>query len=442
MTWTPLLAGHLALAARAWEAIDTIVADVHRLSAADTEWPASRVMNAPLLLAYLAHARNGGDADAAWSTVETELTGAMDDAQSLAARPRLYGGLAGLGWVVEHIGGLAQEGGEQADDQEEDHEEDQDDVLAAVDAALLDRLRRESWDGVYDLIGGLTGLGVYFLERWPRPSAAEGLGLILDQLERCASATPQGLAWFTPPTMLPEWQREIAPDGYYNLGVAHGAPGVLALLSDLVNAGVEASRTERMLDEGMRWLLAQSHPEDEGPRFDSWIAVGQPRRSGSRQAWCYGDLGILGVLDRIARDRANAAWQAFVSEMLESCLRRSGQSRGTIDAPLCHGAIGIAHVFNRLAHTRHDTRCSQAALRWITLGLDMRRPGTGVGGFWAVHGGSNGLPPEELAKPDFLDGATGIALALLSAVTPVEPAWDRLLLLSGRGGSAGPATAG
>jgi hypothetical protein len=30
--------------------------------------------------------------------------------------------------------------------------------------------------------------------------------------------------------------------------------------------------------------------------------------------------------------------------------------------------------------------------------------------------------------PGFLTGAAGVGLALLAATTPVEPAWDRLLL--------------
>jgi hypothetical protein len=33
-------------------------------------------------------------------------------------------------------------------------------------------------------------------------------------------------------------------------------------------------------------------------------------------------------------------------------------------------------------------------------------------------------------KPGFLEGAGGIALALLAATTSVEPAWDRSLLIS------------
>jgi hypothetical protein len=33
-------------------------------------------------------------------------------------------------------------------------------------------------------------------------------------------------------------------------------------------------------------------------------------------------------------------------------------------------------------------------------------------------------------RPGFLTGANGIALALLGAIAPVEPAWDRLLAIA------------
>ena len=36
-----------------------------------------------------------------------------------------------------------------------------------------------------------------------------------------------------------------------------------------------------------------------------------------------------------------------------------------------------------------------------------------------------------VAKRGLLEGETGIALALLAAVTDVDPAWDRMLLVSG-----------
>jgi hypothetical protein len=58
----------------------------------------------------------------------------------------------------------------------------------------------------------------------------------------------------------------------------------------------------------------------------------------------------------------------------------------------------------------------------------MRRPGRGIGGYEAWLPGAGGQ--NWAADPGLLTGAAGIALALLAAVTPLEPAWDRVLLLA------------
>jgi len=39
------------------------------------------------------------------------------------------------------------------------------------------------------------------------------------------------------------------------------------------------------------------------------------------------------------------------------------------------------------------------------------------------------LALKEVSDPSLLTGAVGIGLALLAATTPVEPMWDRILLL-------------
>ena len=105
---------------------------------------------------------------------------------------------------------------------------------------------------------------------------------------------------------------------------------------------------------------------------------------------------------------------------------------GISDAAICHGAAGAAHAFNRIYQTEGDPRCRDAASIWLERVLEMRKPGQGVGGYLALT--RPDPRSEEIWEPSpaFLDGAGGIALTLLAALTPVEPEWDRLLLLSGR----------
>ena len=97
------------------------------------------------------------------------------------------------------------------------------------------------------------------------------------------------------------------------------------------------------------------------------------------------------------------------------------------DAGLCHGAGGVAHLFNRMSQATGEERLAAAARSWYAAALAFRQPGLGVGGFrsWAADpSGALGWRND----PGFLEGAAGVGLALLAAVSPVDPAWDRLLL--------------
>ncbi|HEX8274723.1 MAG TPA: hypothetical protein VF615_18975, partial [Longimicrobiaceae bacterium] len=73
-----------------------------------------------------------------------------------------------------------------------------------------------------------------------------------------------------------------------------------------------------------------------------------------------------------------------------------------------------------------------AARRWALRTLELRRPGEGVAGFRSWGPPRGGGPSDWQDDAGLLTGATGVALALLAAATPVEPEWDRFLLVSSR----------
>ena len=106
------------------------------------------------------------------------------------------------------------------------------------------------------------------------------------------------------------------------------------------------------------------------------------------------------------------------------------------DAGLCHGAAGLAHLFNRMFQTTGDERLAEAARFWFQWTLSFRQPGEGIAGFrsWKMDpGGETSWQTDS----GLLEGAPGIGLALLAAVSPVEPAWDRVFLVSLRTPEAG-----
>lgn len=423
--WVPIIVESTGMVGRAWEAVDAISEALHAQSYPTNSRPHPLWQDA-LLFGYLALCRN----DSAWAYRAAErLNAAIDLAPGSRSYVGLFGGLSGLGWTVEHISHVlgAFEAG--SDELGDDGQQDDCDLNEDIDAFIFARLQTEDWRDSYDLISGLVGLGVYFLERLPRESAVRGLQAILNHLERKAEDSDRGVTWHTPTELLPAWQREVAPAGYYNLGVAHGIPGIIYVLDQLASVEIEKERADRLLSGAVQWVLAQRRPLGSKSWFSGWLPASEPADSGL--SWCYGDLGRVAILLQVSRRIGRTEWRQTALDLLDQCLNRSFEG-GPVDAPLCHGAVGLAHLYNRLYQSERDLRCRDLALLWFNRALEMWSPGKGIGGYLAFFKADPKSEPSWESNPDFLDGSLGIALALLAALTPIEPGWDRMLLLSSR----------
>jgi len=397
MPWRPILDGALAEAARA-----TVRAIADDLAAWEPE--PGYAGDAALFWAYAA-AILGDDATTARYDAATERLIAR--LQAGVPAPSLYGGVAGAGFALAHIS------------------DDVDEFLGGIDDTLVEMLRPDDWPGDYDLIQGLVGLAVYFLERLRSPSgeaaARAGLARIVEHLDALAVERPPGVAWWTRRERLPELQRRQVPDGNFNCGLAHGVPGVIAVLGRIATSPAATPRARALCEGAIRWQWAQALPPSPNGQFPSHQADGRaPERA--RTAWCYGDPGvaiaILGASARLGLPTAPAL------ELGRASATRDPAMTAVRDAALCHGAAGLGHLFNRMFQTSGDPVLRDGARAWFERALAMARPGHGVGGYLAYR--PAGQP--ELALGDVLEGAAGIGLALIAAVHPEEPGWDRILL--------------
>jgi hypothetical protein len=323
--------------------------------------------------------------------------------------PGLYGGVARIAFVVGHISAG----------------DDADTACEIIEASLLRYLERPT--ELYDLISGLVGIAVPVLQRIadgrPSPSSEPLARTVLAQLERLARPMPHGLAWHTPPTLLPPWQREVAPDGYINLGLAHGIPGIIAILARYLAAGVEVARARTLLDGAVSYLRSVALPTP-GSRYPAWLPM-KRADAPNRVAWCYGDLGVAVALMSAASATGRDDWRAEALALAHGMAARAPEASQVIDTGLCHGAAGIAHLFNRIAQAAGDAELGRAADAWFGRTLAMRR-GEAIGGFPRGNPAGGNLVWEPAA--DVLTGASGVALALHAAITPIEPAWDQILL--------------
>lgn len=349
---------------------------------------------------------------------ERHLDQAISSLSEGVKSTHLYGGVAGIAWTAEHlqrrIPGLG----------EEDLNEEVDEVLERL-------LAVELWRQSYDLISGLVGYGVYACERIHRPSGRRIFARVLAHLDQIKTARDGGWAWHTDPRLLPSWQREDHPDGYFNLGVAHGVPGVIAFLGHAMTQGLEPERTKKLITGAVQWLMAQQEQLESLNSFAPLAYSLAPLPAPSRVAWCYGDLGLSVALLSAARSLQCMEWEQDALRIALKAAARQSSASGVIDGGLCHGSAGNTHLFNRLWQATGEEVFREASVHWLRRTLAFQTPGVGIAGFRAWSGATPGsLEPSWCDAAGFLEGAAGIGLSLLSAIYPVEPCWDRLLLAS------------
>lgn len=414
--WRPLVSDTAQV--RALRTVDALAESIAALAPGEKD-PSLAGGQAGLAVLYasLARAGRGPQAeDLAWQCLDRAIEAVATDVMDSS----FWEGFAGIAWAAELVGHLLDAGGLDAGGE---------DGNAAVDVVLARLLcRPRAWPAPQDLVVGPTGLGVYALERYPRPAAAECLHHVAERLEEAARRDEHGIYWWTPPAEI--WVpagREERPSGRADLGMAHGVPGAIALLGAMCGAGVERATARPLLEGAVRWLLAQAMETGSGPTFPVGVAADLDPVP-ARSAWCYGDPGVAAALWMAARGAAEPAWEHEAVALACRAAERPEAATKVVDAGFCHGTAGLAHLYNRLYQATGEPRLGRAAVHWLERTLEWCRLAEDDGGSWVA--GSADPRQGPWTGIDLVHGAAGIALVLLAAATPVEPVWDRMFLLS------------
>lgn len=204
-----------------------------------------------LLFGYLADADLfEGAAELSTAYLNTSLAAA----EAVPLPLSLYSGVAGIGWALARSPSMVPL---------------QDDRgLASVTDVIATAVRSDrSADTHFDLITGVVGCGVFGLETFYVGDDTALIQAVAEWLMSRMAERAVG-SWFTSPQLsawgedrragLPQGKRQLGGEaGYFDLGVAHGVPGVLAVLDDIVAAGPHPAPLPSIIDAGVQWLFSQ-----------------------------------------------------------------------------------------------------------------------------------------------------------------------------------------
>jgi len=374
---------------------------------------ASGAAGCALLHAYLEEAFPGrGHGEHAVASLDR----AIESVATEAYDGGLFTGLSGIAWVAEHVQPWLVDPGE-------------DDANEQVDEALLAMTADYAVSRKLDLIAGIVGVGVYARAREGRGRSAALLDQILRVLEERMIHDGAGLTWAGDLALLDDAPGVASIERYFDLGLAHGVPGMISFLAGVEEGGELGARAETLLAGAMKWQLAQRLPPNSGGAFAYYAApIGDDRLA--RNAWCRGDAGAAIALVAGALRLGDLTLEAATLDIARNAAARLDAASGVVDAGVCHGSAGLALINARLFQATGEPAFAGAAEHWVARTLALREPNAGFSGYCRVNG------REREPASGLLFGATGVALTLLACATEHAPRWDAVFLPTLRRASA------
>nr|WP_221383157.1 lanthionine synthetase C family protein [Actinoplanes polyasparticus] len=269
----------------------------------------------------------------------------------------------------------------------------------------------------FDLIHGLTGLGVYHLRRHPDAPITRD---ILSYLVRLTAEREE--PYGRPPWWLAEGLSGILdarfPRGHGNLGVAHGMSAATALLALAVLTGQHPPGAIDALSRLCAWFDQHRQSDDiiGASWWPAYVTDDPAPPTPHRPSWCYGTAGTaraqqlagLALDDAVRCRRAEAA--------MVTAMRDPHQQTLLPEPGLCHGKGGLLQAAWRTATSSSSPDLASQLTTAIPQLADILAQQLRM------------APPK---SPELMDGAAGTALALNTAYTGAAlTTWDAFLLLA------------
>ena len=206
------------------------------------------------------------------------------------------------------------------------------------------------------------------------------------------------------------------------LGLAHGQAMILFFLTKTLEQRIETQKTEEALHKLCNLYIKNQIKSNDGDYFPDAIEKGEKIISPLR--WCHGHLGIALSLWKAGKIlRRNDVIDSALQAGIHASMLKSPKKQHLPSAIICHGTLGVAHMFNRFFQFSYKTEFKEAALYWYSKSLEMMKNPN-------IHVRTCNEKGDYEYKHGIINGIEGIGLSILACLSDNEPKWDRCILLS------------
>ncbi|MEU9480506.1 lanthionine synthetase C family protein [Streptomyces sp. NPDC048191] len=327
--------------------------------------------------------------------------------------------------------------------------------LVMLQLRRLDAMRRRTSRTVsapieYDVIAGMSGTTRLLLDSAvDTAESADVMRAVTQSLEYLVGLTRpvrvhgrQVPGWWLPvDSLLTEQERNHYPDGFFDTGMAHGITGVLAVLCSALAYGHEVPGQRPAITCIAEWLAHWAEPENADAGWPNRVTFHEQitgellPRPAVQAAWCYGTPGVAAALYRAGLVMGVPQWCERAVALLRGAVGRKQAEWGTDGPTICHGSAGFLQTTARVAAHCGDPDLIEGCRRITTAVLSEADEEAPFVFRHAVRSASIGMPVERADRAGLLEGAAGVACALLDVTRGPLPdhadrPWDRCFALA------------
>ena len=318
-------------------------------------------------------------------------------------------GLSGFGWLLDHFNRNG----------EIDFENN--DFFSKLSDVLFKKMKHLLDTNDFDYLYGATGICWYFIKTNHQNINDEKIKYYLDCMQNKATYIGNTCCW-------KKNNEDNADLKEINLGLAHGIPAIMIILSEI--SKIESLKIEalRILKPAIYFLADYKQDNLLYGSFYPYVydfhdlKIINPNNK-SRLAWCYGDLSVSWALLKGGIACNDEKIVDFAKEIILSCTkRRDIKEELVLDAIVCHGYAGIALLFKKFLIDIHHVEIEDAAKFWLSTTLSNNNT-------FQKYLRYNTYLNDYQENHSLLNGIAGIGLVLLSFISENEIYWDECLLL-------------